>query len=354
MGARQELIELLQAWTKYVLTPKDKNRKAEIEKALILIGRKGTGKGTFLDVLIQLIGEENIGSASPDSFNDDKSMAQLLDKSVAMDTDASGFLASPGNFNKVVSNEPVPIKRLYQNPIATRLGCSVVLAMNKFPDTTAGSEGLDRRLCVVPFDHAPAVIGPQLSQKLKAELSGIFAWAWSLSPNEMKRRILWSGSIPAVQQASIDRFEANNPVALFLQETYPEGTPEGTPIQAKNLYAAYTAWCQDTGSKPKSQKWLSEGLDVMGCKKSRSSQNCVVYQIPPMKDFDAAVHLGLVHLVAVDEQTQPLEPSGASGRFPDFSPDDSNLFPDSIPELPDDSLQNFTLLNLSRTLMMIL
>jgi putative DNA primase/helicase len=167
MGARQELIELLQAWTKYVLTPKDKNRKAEIEKALILIGRKGTGKGTFLDVLIQLIGEENIGSASPDSFNDDKSMAQLLDKRVAMDTDASGFLASPGNFNKVVSNEPVPIKRLYQNPIATRLGCSVVLAMNKFPDTTAGSEGLDRRLCVVPFDHAPAVIGPQLSQKLK-------------------------------------------------------------------------------------------------------------------------------------------------------------------------------------------
>jgi phage/plasmid-associated DNA primase len=101
----------------------------------------------------------------------------------------------------------------------------------------------------------------------------------------MKRRILWSGSIPAVQQASIDRFEANNPVALFLQETYPEGTPEGTPIQAKNLYAAYTAWRKDTGSKPKSQKWLSEGLDAMGCKKSRSSQNCVVYQIPPMKDF---------------------------------------------------------------------
>lgn len=332
-GGNQQLIDLLQAWTKYLVMPKDRTCKAEIEKALVLIGRKGTGKGTFLDVLVNLIGEENIGSASPDTFKDDKSLAQLLDKTVAMEQDASGFLGGVGNFNKVVSNELVPVKKLYKDSTTTRLGCSVVLAMNKYPDVPAGSEGLDRRLCVIPFDHPPAVTDTQLSQKLGTELSGIFAWAWSLSAVEMKRRILWSGAIEAVQEASIDRFEENNPEFRFLRDTYPAGMT----IQAKLIYEDYQKWCEANGIKPKSQHKLGPILESLGCKKSRTSSNCQQYQVPKMREFDVAVHLGIVRPVEVDGQTQAAATFGAS---PELRPELSTDCPDSVPELSELSDQN--------------
>jgi phage/plasmid-associated DNA primase len=105
---------LLQAWLKYAILPRPKDQKAEIEKSLDLFGSKGTGKGTSLEVLIQLVGAENVGPASPDTFKTAVGLGQLLDKDLAVDTDCSGFLENIGAYNKVVSNKPVEVKKLYK------------------------------------------------------------------------------------------------------------------------------------------------------------------------------------------------------------------------------------------------
>ena len=101
-----------------------------------------------------------------------------------------------------------------------RLGVAVVRAYNAFISVPDAAEGLDRRLTVVPFRHQPQTIDIELGKKLQAELSGIFTWAWSLSPIEMKRRILLAGSINVVAEASIERFEANNPEFRFLSKNW--------------------------------------------------------------------------------------------------------------------------------------
>ncbi|NJR70233.1 MAG: hypothetical protein HC771_17535 [Synechococcales cyanobacterium CRU_2_2] len=79
-GEDQQLQQLLRAWCKWILSPKDRTRKSPIEKSLDLVGRKGSGKGTFLDILMQLVGEENCGVSSPDTFSTPEGLGQLIDK----------------------------------------------------------------------------------------------------------------------------------------------------------------------------------------------------------------------------------------------------------------------------------
>lgn len=291
-GGDCQIQDLLQAWFKYAILPRPKDRKVEIEKSLDLFGRKGTGKGTSLETLIQLVGEENIGSASPDIFKDAKGLGQLIDKDLAIDTDCSGFLENVGAYNKVVSNEPVEVKKLYRNSYITRLGVVVVRAYNAFVPVPDGSEGLDRRLTVVPFQNTPRSVDVNLADKLREELSMIFAWAWQVPIAEMRRRILSAGKIEAVAKASIERFEANNAEYRFLSEFFPDGRDR---VKAGDLYQSYQQWCKENGHQPKSQVKLRPAMETLGCKRSTGKSNgCYFYNIPKMAELDVAVHLGIV------------------------------------------------------------
>ena len=290
-GGDLGLIGLLQALCLWVVLPKSRSYKATIERSFDLFGPKGTGKGTFLDVLIQLVGEVNVGPASPDTFKSAQGLGQLIDKKLAIDTDCTGFLEGIGSYNKVVSNEPVEVKKLYRDGYSTRLGVVVVRAYNSFLSVPDGAEGLDRRLTVIPFRHRPQSVDIDLAEKLRAELPGIFAWAWSISETEMKRWILWSGSVGAVAAASIERFEANNPEFRFLLESFPQGAASA---KAGDLYRSYVDWCGRNGHQPKSQVKFRPAIETFGCQRSRRISGCFYYGIPAMEQFSVEKHLGIV------------------------------------------------------------
>lgn len=132
MEGDEERVQLIRAFFRYAALPRPRNRKAEIEKSFDFFGQKGTGKGTTLDVLANLVGVENVGSASVDIFKTNVGLGQLIDKDLALDSDASGFLSNVGAYNKVVSNEMVEVKKLYQDAYTTRLGVVVARAYNAF------------------------------------------------------------------------------------------------------------------------------------------------------------------------------------------------------------------------------
>lgn len=113
----KERINLIQAIFRYAVLPRSRDQKAEIEKSFDFFGQKGTGKGTTLDVLTNLVGSDNVGSASVDTFKTSVGLGQLVDKTLAVDYDASGFLSSVGAYNRVVSNEPVEVKNFIRTVI---------------------------------------------------------------------------------------------------------------------------------------------------------------------------------------------------------------------------------------------
>lgn len=290
LGGDQAGIELLQAFIKWILLPKPRDRKAEIEKCLDLLGPKGSGKGTFLDIVGALVGPENVGAIGSRTFESSTHLSNLLDKKLSVASDAFGFLSNVGLFNEVVSNEPVPIKKLYKDPITTRLGTVVVRAYNRVLEVPDGAEGLDRRIIAVSFAHQPKVLNLELSEKLRAELPGIFTWAWSVGGGEMKRRISWAGSVESVASASVKRFEANNPEYSFLKLAFPTGNPQ---VKASDLYHSYQLWCKDdAGISPKKRRKFSEALQALGCEHRRTMDG-YFYSIPPMDEFDVIKFMGL-------------------------------------------------------------
>jgi P4 family phage/plasmid primase-like protien len=324
-GSDRQIQDLLQAWLKYANLPRPKDRKAEIEKSLDLFGPKGTGKGTFLEVLILTVGAENIGPASPDTFKSAVGLGQLIDKDLAIDTDCTGFLENVGAYNKVVSNEVVEVKKLYRDSYVTRLGVAVVRAYNAFIAVPDGSEGLDRRLTVVPFQNTPKSVDVDLADKLRAELPGIFSWAWQVPIAEMKRRILSAGKIEAVAKASIERFEANNAEYRFLSEFFPTGRDS---VKAGDLYQSYQQWCKENGNQHKSQVKFKPAIETLGCKRSTGKINgCYFYTIPKMANFDVVAHLGIVGRQLGDscrDSSNP-EPDGDRDSCRQFKPINSEV-----------------------------
>jgi P4 family phage/plasmid primase-like protien len=282
-------IGLLQAFIKWVLVPKDKQRKAQIEKCLDLLGAKGTGKGTFLDVLIGLVGTENVAAIGQETFKNANALAELLDKKLSVDTDSFGFLGNIGLFNKVISNEPVTIKRLYKDVTSTRLGTVIVRAYNRIPEVPDGAEGLDRRIIAISFDRKPKVVDLELSEKLRAELPGIFQWAWSLSVSEAKRRLMAAGEVGVVKEASVKRFEANNPEFSFLKDVFPQGNR----VKVSDLYSSYSDWCKESGISQKKRRKFMEALSSFGVDSARSTGGFYWATIPAMESFDVIDFLGV-------------------------------------------------------------
>lgn len=314
----QEAVELLQAFIKWILTPKQQDRPAEIEKCLDLIGQPGTGKGTVLDVVQGLVGNDNCASIERGVFEGGAKLASLVDKKVSIDFDASGFIENLGLFAKIVSNEPVQIKRLYNDVYSGRLNTVIVRAYNRFLEVPSGSECLDRRIIAMHFNNVPDSPDPELKGKLRTELPGIFQWAWQLSASECKRRLLWAGSVGNVAEASIKRFEANNPEFTFLSEIYPDGA-EG--LKLRELYHTYKEWCTDCGLKPTRERKFFETIQLLGAELNGKTMGYKTYTIPSMKDFDVIRHLRLI-------------PKQGDSREKRISLDDSpNPYPESDREI---------------------
>ena len=155
LGNDTQKIEYARAWMRWILTPKN-NNKFPIEATLWIVGQQGTGKGTFLNILSNLVGEENYGVFTPEAITDTNMLFGLVDKKLAINQDVTGFISNIGVYNRICSNELVNVWNKYHNQFATRLNTVTVLAMNKpLSFSGNGSEGLKRRLHVLTFDRPP-------------------------------------------------------------------------------------------------------------------------------------------------------------------------------------------------------
>ena len=270
-------VEYARAWLRWILTPKQ-NKKFPIEATLWLVGEQGTGKGTFLGIMKNLIGENNYGVFSPEDITNMNMLYGLADKKLAINDDVTGFIQNIGTYNKICSNEPVNVKHLYHDVFPTRLNTVTVLAMNKALGFSGnGSEGMKRRLHVLEFNKIPDVVDMDLSEKLETELSGIFSWVWGLNFTQTKKILRWRAS-----ESVATVYENQLPEIAFLKETYPNGCDL---IKASDLYSLYAEWCKNNGyEKTKSQNFYLSIKKIKSIKK-QEERDANYYVIPEMYNY---------------------------------------------------------------------
>jgi putative DNA primase/helicase len=290
LGDDPDAIELVRSFFRWAITPKSEG-KLKLEVCWDLYGKPGTGKGTVLETLQNLLGRDNTGTFDSEMLANPNCLAQMKDKPCSISFDDSGHLSNVGTFAKLISNEPVGIKLLYQNMIFTSLNTFFIRAYNDFVSTTGGNNSaLDRRIVAMRFGHKPKVVDLDLQEKLNGELAGIFNWVWGIGESEMFSRIKNAGSVDAVARASTERYEANNPVFTFLTDIFPNGDAK---IKPSDLYKSYSDWCKDSGRHAMNQREFNRKIEYLGCWQTSKSMGHQWWVIPVLDNQSILDNLGI-------------------------------------------------------------
>lgn len=226
-----------------------------MQKAFLIYGPGGNGKGTLLRTIEKVLGAHNACAVSPQDLDADRwAPADLFDKlaNLAGDVSARGF-GSTENFKKATGGDLLRAERKYGQPFQFKVRATTIAAYNELPTTTDTTRGFFRRWVVLPMDRADFSdsIDPGREKRIQTpgELAGILAHAIDALGQVMTRGE-FSTPEPAVRAK--ERFEEHaHPVKAFMVE-YAEKVCEGPWVKEKRsqVYQAYKLWASDNGMIP--------------------------------------------------------------------------------------------------------
>ena len=240
----EELIELLQDFAGYLLTPDTRQ-----QKILMLIGPKRSGKGTIARVLSRLIGPANVCAPTLASLGTNFGLWPLLNKRLAIISDArlSGRTDQPVVTERLLSisgEDALTVDRKNMAPLTVKLSTRFMICTNELPRLSDSSGALASRFLVLRLTSS--FYGREdsgLTDSLLTELPSILHWAivgW--------RRLAKRGHFhqPAAGQYLIDElYDLASPVGAFVRDWCHVDRRLCVPVD--ELYSAWRAWCAEQG-----------------------------------------------------------------------------------------------------------
>jgi putative DNA primase/helicase len=148
-----------------------------LQRAILLTGGGGNGKGVLLEVIKQLLGERNCTSIPLHDFADNRFVtAELFGKlaNICGDIDAT-WIENTSRIKEITGEDTVMGERKGQDPFYFKPWCKMVFSANDIPGSADSSGGWTRRFEVVHFPNIPAVKDRGLKDRLTtpASLAGI-------------------------------------------------------------------------------------------------------------------------------------------------------------------------------------
>jgi phage/plasmid-associated DNA primase len=161
----------------------------------------------------------------------------------------------------LTGRDPIKARFLHRGYFEFQPTHKIWLATNHLPVVSDTTEGMWRRVRVIPF---LAYFGPdrqdkELPQKLLAEAAGILAWIV-----EGARRWLQEGlgEAQAVSEATNRYRTEMDTLSDWLQDCCEQDSRAVTPLG--DLYASYKAWCERNKETPLSQPSFGRRLSEKG------------------------------------------------------------------------------------------
>lgn len=241
-----------------------KNSVLKLEKAAILFGSGSNGKSVFFDIVLKLLGTDNVSNFSLQNLTDDRSYTRSLlsGKLLNYASEISSKL-NPTIFKMLVSGEPVEARMIYGKPFLLTDYARFMFNTNVLPKDVEHNPGFYRRFLIIHFDQtiSDTEKDPDLANYIiQNELPGVFNWVL-----EGLNRLLTQGDftrcesiINAVNQFKMD----SDTVHLFLDDgNYQKSLDKR--ISLKELYGQYSEYCKDSGYRACSVKSFSERLKNM-------------------------------------------------------------------------------------------
>ena len=258
--------EILQFIAGYILVPDCRH-----QKIFLLVGSGGNGKSVYLELIQKLFGDRNVTHVEPTGLAKEFERIRLKDSLLNIGSDINSDF-SRGEIRewllKIADGTSIQACYKGMDHIDFIPRCKLVYACNAMP-TADIINGLNRRMQFVDFPcqyvEDPDPSDPRqkrrdiyLTQKLAAELPGIFNWAYA--GYQLLRTVGYFTDAPE-QTDFLRQFETtSNPVMVFCEDHDYVGN-----VSRDEIYRDYKFWCDDTGHKPLSrERFLPKFREVMG------------------------------------------------------------------------------------------
>ena len=241
-------INLLQEWFGAHFLP-----RLDLHRFMLMYGQGANGKSVVCLVLKEMLGDKNVSSVGLDQFNPARTFP--LAATIGKLGNVVGELnpatkAAEGMLKQYISRERMTVEEKYKPPFAVKPTALLTFATNELPKFADRSDGIWRRLLLLPFKKQ-ILDGSKQDSRLvtsafwKEELPGIFRWAL-----EGRERLKLRGYFiePESSKASKDSFrESMNSAQSFLRLYYVAGN--GPKISSSTVYQAYMIFCGTSGQR---------------------------------------------------------------------------------------------------------
>jgi putative DNA primase/helicase len=243
-GDDRASIDALQEWFGYLLTA-----DTSLQKGLMLVGPRRSGKGTIGRVIVRLLGERNVASPTLASLGNNFGLEPLIGKTAALMSDArlggrADIAAVAENLLRLTGEDAISVDRKFREAYTARLLARVVILTNEVPVFRDAASALPSRFILlrtsVSFygreDHG-------LEGKLAAELPGILAWSLEGLRRLRERGHFLQPAAGAAQLALME--ELASPISVFLRDACV--VEDGGQVPVQKLYTAWRDWCKEHG-----------------------------------------------------------------------------------------------------------
>ena len=254
-----EDIPTLQEFIGYCLIPSNKG-----QRMMVIKGNGGEGKSQIGAVLSTIFGtnmkDGSIGKISENRF----ARADLEHILLCVDDDMRMEALRQTNYVKsiVTAQGKMDLERKsvqsYQGWMYARL---LAFSNGDLQSLYDRSNGFYRRQLILTTKEKPAnrVDDPDIAEKMKREVEGIFLWAFEGLQRLAANSFRFTESPRTLNNREYVKRDANNAID-FMESTGYIRLKADMSVTSKELYAIYGIWCDENGLTPIRQRSFSDFL----------------------------------------------------------------------------------------------
>jgi putative DNA primase/helicase len=267
MNYNAELIRFIQTAVGWAVTGNTSE-----QTMFILFGTGANGKSTFLNTIMNLLGDYAIATPTEtfmkkngDQITND--IARLRGARFVTTTEAEqGRRLSEPLIKQITGNDRMTARFLYGEFFNFTPAFKIFMATNHKPVIKGTDHGIWRRIKLIPFTTRipEEQQDRQLEEKLREEAAGILNWILEGAARWMVERL----RTPQIITSATDEYRGEmDVIGNFIKERCVQG-PDCT-IKARELFKCYQDWCDDNNEHACSERFLSLRLKELGIEQKR-------------------------------------------------------------------------------------
>ena len=230
------------------------------KRFFMIVGNGNNGKGTFQELLKNLIGENNVSALSMEQIGERFSPAQLIGKTLNIGDDVeSSTLPNVKNLLSITTGDSIMIEGKGKDGYSVALTTGMLFSANKVPKATNKTNGLYRRMCIIPFlaNFNGKVEDVTIrDEKIKRDdvLEYVLHKALALDFEKFIE--------PAITlQYKLEYMKDNDTIFEFYSDEWATSPmSEIDRIPTKYVYNRYEKFCIESGNKPDTMRTFTTSM----------------------------------------------------------------------------------------------